>query len=99
MNKSNGCDIAKEKVNLETSHIAWKELQRFFAGGTAVFVASDLDLVDVAYQFSVDNKDQVALWLQHNQVALVSDRQALEWFDADADVWAVVVKPWVLVQE
>ncbi|MFI3121851.1 MAG: DUF2288 domain-containing protein [Methylococcaceae bacterium] len=99
MNKSNGCDIAKEKVNLETSQIAWKELQRFFAGGTAVFVASDLDLVDVAYQFSVDNKDQVALWLQHNQVALVSDRQALEWFDADADVWAVVVKPWVLVQE
>ncbi len=99
MNKSNGCDIAKEKVNLETSQIAWKELQRFFAGGTAVFVASDLDLVDVAYQFSVDNKDQVALWLQHNQVALVSDRQALDWFEADADVWAVVVKPWILVQE
>lgn len=99
MNKSNSCDIAKEKVNLETSQIAWKELQRFFAGGTAVFVASDLDLVDVAYQFSVDNKDQVALWLQHNQVALVSDRQALEWFEADADVWAVVVKPWILVQE
>ncbi len=99
MNKSNSCDIAKEKVNLETSQIAWKELQRFFAAGTAVFVASDLDLVDVAYQFSVDNKDQVALWLQHNQVALVSDRQALDWFEADADVWAVVVKPWILVQE
>lgn len=76
MNKSNGCDIAKEKVNLETSQIAWKELQRFFAGGTAVFVASDLDLVDVAYQFSVDNKDQVALWLQHNQVALVRPASA-----------------------
>lgn len=99
MNKSNGCDIAKEKVNLETSQIAWKELQRFFAAGTAVFVASDLDLVDVAYQFSVDNKDQVALWLQHNQVALVSDRQALDWLEADADVWAVVVKPWILVQQ
>jgi len=99
MNKSNSCDIAKEKVNLETSQIAWKELQRFFAAGTAVFVASDLDLVDVAYQFSVDNKDQVALWLQRNQVALVSDRQALDWFEADADVWAVVVKPWILVQE
>jgi hypothetical protein len=99
MNKSNGCDIAKEKVNLETSQIAWKELQRFFAAGTAVFVASDLDLVDVAYQFSVDNKDQVALWMQHNQVALVSDRQALDWLEADADVWAVVVKPWILVQQ
>ena len=99
MNESNCCDIAREKVNLETSQIAWKELQRFFASGTAVFVAPDLDLVDVAYQFSIDNKDQVALWIQGNQVALVSDQQALNWLETNATVWAVVVKPWILVQK
>lgn len=99
MNESNCVDIAKEKVNLETSKIAWQELQRFFASGTAVFVASPLDLVDVAYQFSIDNKDQVAQWLQNNQIALVSDQQALEWLEADSEVWAVVVKPWILVQK
>lgn len=99
MDESNGCDIAREKVNLETSQIAWKELQRFFASGTAVFIASDLDLVDVAYQFSIDNKEQVAVWMQSNQVTLVSDQQAIDWLETDADVWAVVVKPWVLVQE
>lgn len=99
MNESNCSDIAREKVNLETSKIAWKELQRFFAGGTAVSVASNLDLVDVAYQFSIDNKDQVALWMQNSQVALVSDQQAIDWFESNADVWAVVVKPWILVQK
>lgn len=99
MNESNCVDIAKEKVNLETSKIAWKELQRFFASGTAVFVASPLDLVDVAYQFSIDNKSQVAQWLQNNQIALVSDQQALDWLESDTDVWAVVVKPWILVQK
>ncbi|MBL6986302.1 MAG: DUF2288 domain-containing protein [Methylobacter sp.] len=99
MDESSSCDIAKEKVNLETSQIAWKELQRFFAAGSAVFVAPDLDLVDVAYQFSIDNKDQVTTWMQNNQVALVSDQQAIEWFETDAEVWAVVVKPWILVQE
>ncbi len=99
MNESNCADITKEKVNLETSKIAWKELQRFFASGTAVFVAATLDLVDVAYQFSIDNKDQVAQWLQSNQIALVSDQQALEWLETDAEVWAVVVKPWILVQQ
>lgn len=99
MNESISCDLAKEKVNLETSQIPWKELQRFFANGAAVFVAPDLDLVEVAYQFSIDNKEQVALWMQSNQVALVSDQQALDWFEADAEVWAVVVKPWILVQE
>ena len=74
-------------------------MQLFFANGSAVFVAPSLDLVDVAYQFSIDNKIQVAEWLQNNLVALVSDQQAINWVEADTDVWAVVVKPWLLVQE
>jgi hypothetical protein len=99
MNESNSVDIARIKVNLETSQIAWNELQRFFASGSAVFVASSLDLIDVAYQFSIDNKDQVTLWMQNNQISLVSDQKALMWLEADTTVWAVVVKPWILVQE
>ncbi len=99
MNESNSVDIARVKVNLETSQIAWNELQRFFASGSAVFVASSLDLIDVAYQFSIDNQDQVTLWMQNNQISLVSDQQALMWLEADTTVWAVVVKPWILVQE
>ncbi len=99
MNESNSVDIARVKVNLETSQIAWHELQRFFASGSAVFVASSLDLIDVAYQFSIDNQDQVTLWMQNNQISLVSDQQALMWLEADTTVWAVVVKPWILVQE
>ena len=87
--------LSKDKVNLETSKIAWQELQRFFASGAAVFVAAELDLVEVAYQFSIDNKDQVAEWLQNQQVGLVTDAQALAWLEAEADVWAVVVKPWI----
>ncbi len=99
MNESTFLDIAREKVNLETSKISWKELERFFARGMAVFVASSLDLVDVAYQFSIDNKIQVEQWLRNDQVALVSDQQALKWLESNAEVWAVVVKPWILVQE
>ena len=99
MNESNSDDIARAKVNLETSQIAWNELQRFFASGSAVFVASSLDLIDVAYQFSIDNKDQVTQWMQNNQISLVSDQQALMWLEADTTVWAVVLKPWILVQE
>jgi hypothetical protein len=91
-------DLAREKVNLETSQIAWKELQRFFANGTAVYVAPDLDLVEVAYQFSIDNKPQVEQWMQNGQLGLVSDQQAVSWLEANAQVWAVVVKPWILVQ-
>lgn len=90
--------LMREKVNLETAKIRWQELQRFFANGTAISVAADLDLVEVAYQFSQDNKDLVTQWLKENKVAKVSDAQAKNWFDNDATVWAIVVKPWLLVQ-
>jgi hypothetical protein len=89
----------KEKINLETSQIPWSELQRFFASGAAVFVDNALDLVEVAYAFSMDDKQRVSQWLATQQVALVSDEQARDWLNRDAQVWAVVVKPWILVQD
>ncbi len=91
-------DVKRASVNLETARIAWKELQRYFASGVAIAVSPDLDLVEVAYQISEDNADQVAKWMHAGQVTRVSDAQALAWYDTDAEVWAVVVKPYVLVQ-
>lgn len=88
----------KKEINLETSQIPWHELQRFFASGLAISVDSSIDLVEVAYQFSLDNKAQVEQWLTENKVGPVSDKQALQWFENNASVWAVVIKPWVLVQ-
>lgn len=91
--------LEKEKVNLETAKIAWTDLQRFFAKGEVVWIKPELDLVEIAHQFSIDNKTQVQTWLENQQVALVSDKQALQWFETNAQLWAVVVKPWILVQE
>ena len=90
--------LERARLNSETAKIAWRELQRFFAQGNAVAVASHLDLVEVAYQISCDNKAQVEAWMAEHEVAPVSDAQAREWLDANALVWSVVVRPWVLVQ-
>jgi hypothetical protein len=91
--------LEKAKVNLETSQIPWQELQRFFAAGLAIAVNKELDLIEVAYQFSVDNKLLVEDWLKNRQIGPVSDQQAIDWLDNNAEVWAVVVKPWILVQD
>jgi len=90
--------IHRAKVNMETSRIAWKELQRFFASGVALAVSTELDLVEVAFQISEDNKAQVEQWVNAGQLGKVTDEQALAWFETDAEVWAVVVSPYVLVQ-
>jgi hypothetical protein len=94
----NGGEIFRAKVNLETAQIAWRELQRFFAGGSALMVASDLDLVEVAYQMSQDNAAQIRQWMATGKFGRVTDEQAAAWIETDALVWAVVVSPWVLVQ-
>ena len=91
-------EIFRTKVNLETSQIAWKELQRYFAAGATLAVAADLDLVDVAYQMSRDNAAQIRQWMAAGKFGKVSDEQAKDWLTADEMLWAVVVSPWVLVQ-
>lgn len=94
----NHSEVFRAKVNLETSQIAWKELQRYFAGGVALAVAADLDLVEVAYQMSQDNAAKIRQWMAADKFGKVTDEQAAAWIEADALVWAVVVSPWVLVQ-
>lgn len=92
-------EILQAKVNLETAPIAWSELQRFFASGTAVYVAPELDLTLVATAMAQDDAAQIKQWMNANQVQPVNDEQAEQWFSDGAIVWAVVVKPWVMVQE
>jgi hypothetical protein len=87
------------KLNMETSQIAWSELLRFFAGGLVIVVSSDLDLVDVAARFAIDDKSAVEQWLNENKLVKATDEQASAWLAADALLWAVVARPWVLVQE
>jgi len=82
----------------ETAKIPWKELQLFFAAGKAIHVSEGLDLVNVATQIKEDNKAVVDKWMQENQVLPVSDEKAKTWYEDDATVWAVVIKPWVLVE-
>ena len=89
----------EQRLNLQTAKIAWSELLRFFAAGKAVCVDRSLDLIDVAASMHRDDSDHIARLMASGKIALVSDSQALAWTNTSADLWAVVVSPWVLVQE
>ena len=86
-------DILRTRLNCETARIAWKDLLRFFAAGTVIAVSEELDLVEVAIHISNDNKVQIEQWMIEKRVDHVSDAQAKSWLEADARLWAVVVKP------
>ena len=86
------------KINSETSKIAWAKLLPFFAKGMSIYISHKLDLVDAAYELSQDNKKQIEEWMIDGLIANVSDEQASAWHESNVVVWAVVIKPWVLVQ-
>lgn len=96
-------DLSSENIethlNCEASKIAWRELQGFFAAGKVIAVHVELDLIQVAVCLCNDDVKKVEQWTKVNRVAPVSDEQALRWYEQDAELWALVVKPWVLVQE
>jgi len=92
-------DALRATLNAETARFAWTAMQRFFAAGTVIVVDDALDLVDVAVQIARDNAAAVQQWMAAGQIGQVSDEQAQSWLDADAALWTVVVKPWILVQQ
>jgi hypothetical protein len=88
----------EQKISLETAQIHWHELQRFFASGNAIAVDPTLDLTHVAAQIVADNAAQIKAWMDAGLVDAVKDAQAQSWYEQNTLVWAVVIKPWVLVQ-
>jgi len=92
---------AQERARIigETAKIPWLELQRFFAAGKVIWIARDLDLVEVAWALQQDDVERVGAWSEQGELAPVSDDQARRWVAGDSLLWAVAVKPWVLVQE
>lgn len=92
-------ELLRAQYHGQTAQIRWHELQAAFARGSVIGVAAGLDLVEVAVQLGLDNAAQFEQWISAGSVAPVSDDQALAWYDANQELWAVVAPPWVLVQQ
>lgn len=92
-------DPLYEHLALEAGNITWQELQPHFARGVLVVVAASLDLIEVATRFAQDEQGAVQEWLDQGLVARVNDDHARHWTSTNPLMLAVVVAPWVLVQE
>ena len=85
--------------NAQTARLAWSEMVRHFARGVVVKVAPGMDLVGVAVAMAQDRVDEIEDWSRAGQIQRAGDDDALYWHEQNSEFWAVVVAPWVLVQE
>ncbi|WP_019411055.1 DUF2288 domain-containing protein [Pseudomonas psychrophila] len=83
----------------ETSTIEWKVLQPFFAKGELLWVGPELDLIDAALAVTQDEAEKVSAWMASGVFGKMTEQQALDVLERDPELWAVVVSPWVMVQE
>ena len=89
----------KQHFEKELAEISFQELQKFFAKGMLIKVASHLDMVEVALQIHADNVAQVQQWMDNQDIERAHDEHAQVWVDNCSVLRAVTVAPWVLVQD
>ena len=87
------------RLNAETGKIAWHELQKHYAGGNVLAVAAGADLIQVAIALHRDSRELVERWLDDGTLSRVQDQQARDWYNCNKILWALVIPPFVLVQE
>lgn len=83
----------------ETAIIEWKALERFWAKGDLIWVAPPLDLIVVASAFAQNQSETVAKWRADGTVVPVPADLAASLQARDPEIWAVVVSPFILIQE
>ncbi|HDS1737846.1 DUF2288 domain-containing protein [Pseudomonas sp. BP8] len=83
----------------ETAIIEWKALERFWAKGDLIWVDPDLDLITVAAAMADNRSEIFAKWRGDGAVGTLSAEQALDLQTRDPEIWAVVVSPFVVMQE
>lgn len=91
-------ELEKAKIVGETAKAPWKELERFYAQGILILVDNSLDLVEVGFAISSDNTKTINQWMESSLLVRQFDQQAIEWANENADLWTVVIRPWVLIQ-
>ena len=89
----------RDLLNAQTGKLTWAELSRHFARGVVVTVDSSEDLIGIAESLVRDSSGAVERLCTEGKLGRADDNDAIRWQSANQNFWAVVVAPWVLVQE
>ncbi len=92
-------ELLKHELNGQAGKITWPELEKHFARGVLIKVANDLDLIEVALSISKDDKQSINTLLTENKIQHATIEDAKLWVETQPHFWAIVIAPWVLIQE
>lgn len=88
----------KQKLNLETAVIPWKELQLCFAQGKLLIVEPSTDLINTASFVAENCTNTLSSLIDDNKIAFATPEWITRHCQEDTELWAVVVAPYVIAQ-
>ena len=101
-------EVSRVTINLETARISWKDLEVLYMDvlmlrshgceRAAPQHYQKLLSTEVALQIIKDNAKSLKNWMTKGKIDTVTDDQAKQYADTQTSVWAVVIKPWILIQ-
>jgi len=101
--QDNSDQTLAEKLLSQTAKIEWEELIPYYARDVIWVVDYELDLIEVATTVIEDDAEKVKSLMKKNQLKKVDHEIATTWSNNDSEatieLWAVVVAPWVFVQD
>jgi len=88
----------KEKLNLETAVLQWKELEVVFAQGKLLILDSICDLIEVASQISDSHVNQLETLIDKKLIQFATPVWIRDNCNDETLLWTVVIAPYVISQ-
>ena len=89
----------REKLEREVGPADWKVIRPHFLRGAVIVVSPDLDLIDVAKSVAEDDAVSVEAWINSGRLTRPAPEDAKEWEESGRELNAIVLDPFVLLQE
>ena len=90
---------SEEKIAKYTGEVSWKYLKPHYESGALLWVDPSLTLAQVAEALSADETETVANWLGNGDLVKIGELHANQWEESDELFTAVVITPFVLMQQ
>ena len=90
---------ASERLEKYTGEVTWKYLKSHFEAGALVYIDQALSITEVGEAFTSDDAARVKEWRGKGDIVTPSAPHAEYWEQSGTVFRALVVSPFVLIQE
>lgn len=89
----------REKLEGQVGPADWKVLKPHFLRGAIITISPDIDIIDVGVGVATDDTAKIEAWMNGGKITKPAQADADGWEKAGTEVTALVVAPFVLVQQ